>query len=53
MLILRADSVAVANAGMYNNASKSLEFVSLAGNVRSGLLYKRDEGLVTRIVWKP
>jgi hypothetical protein len=39
--------------GMYNNTSQSLEFVSLAGNVRSGLLYKqRDNSLVTRIIWK-
>ena len=40
-------------AGMYNNASQSLQFVSLAGNIRSGVLYKREEGLVTRIIWKP
>ena len=39
--------------GMYNNVSQSLEFVSLAGNVRSGLLYKqRENSLVTRIIWK-
>lgn len=49
--VWRADSVPI--AGMYNNASQSLEFVSLAGNVRSGLIYKLHESLVTRIVWKP
>ena len=39
--------------GMDSSSSTVLQFVSLAGNLRSGVLYKqRESPVVHRVVWK-